>query len=744
MRTSLFIAGWSMLLLLLPADPTAAQDVPTDRPYIFFSASPEEPTDVAPAKPLRQLSLRPNQEQTFFVYVHNPLKDKKTVQVQLVSSPRKGLFVVAAEKSVDVGGRQTVRVQLAANKSQLPPAPPPAPAADGKTPPPPPPPAIPLAANAHVRAVFSDGAEIENGAKIVRIDVSQYTNLEPKFEGGKLKITVTPKQTTTVLGSGPVNVRLTPRTANGEPIDPERLAVEGNNLAGVLALDKTGDGAQKVELVLNTANLADVLGSGFADVSIDGYARAGWYKLNSQPAERPFGVSAPAAAVPGKPIAVRFMAPNDGTDLRVVFDRTGSADGAEVKSLASPRNESIGVRIGDSGEAIFVTRSEDWSVEFATQGVFGKRDFYGRSGTKDSPKTTVKFDATAQTIDGLDAEPAEIDPKRPATLKMFRPGQRIRVIASAKDAESDIDASKGVVLYLGEKPGPDGKPALNSQVKTGTKVEGRDAYAAEFEIPPTTNVPEVKIGAIFVNGVGMPGGRETVIKVDYTPPEVSVLYFDPPKPPLAAYKPGDTVRLIASAHDPESGLDLSKDVLFFLGDPPGPDGKPTQTTLVLKKAKGVIKDARGDNGAYLYAAELTLPKDIKKETEVKFGVWFVNGVGLAGTRVATVKLDMDFTTATVKVKVLQGSAERRQPGVKVWLLDQFGKVAAEGKTDECGFVTFEKVLPGTYLVWGVKDTDQNAQDYKTIVARGGDTIDVDLSVKRQPAPNIQPAQAPQR
>ena len=158
---------------------------------------------------------------------------------------------------------------------------------------------------------------------------------------------------------------------------------------------------------------------------------------------------------------------------------------------------------------------------------------------------------------------------------------------------------------------------------------------------------------------------------------------------------------------------------------------------------GVIPGLKSPKGKPYWAADLTLPKDIKKETEVKVGVWFVNGVGLAGSRVATIKLDRDFTTATVKVKVVQGD-DRLQPGVKVWLLDQSGKVAAEGKTDECGLVTFEKVLPGTYLVWGVKDADQNAQDFKTVVARGGDTIDVSLSIKRQLAPPIQPVPQPQR
>jgi hypothetical protein len=735
MRTSILIAGWSLLVLLLPVERSAGQDgPPTDRPYVYFSASPEESTDAEPKQPLRQLNLRPNTEQTYFVYVYNPLKDKKTVNVQLVSSPRKGLFVVAAEKTVEVPGKKGVRVQLAANKAQVPPTLPPTPGPDGKLIPQPAP-AIPLAANPHIRAIVADETE-ERGAKVGLIATNAYTNIEPTFADNKLKITVTRKQTDLV--GPPIHVKLTPRDSNGAPIDPARLAVEGNMLEGLLAIGKNEDGAQKVELTLNTAGLGD----GFADVSIDEFARAGWYKLNGGAADPPFGVAAPKAAIPGKPLPVRFMAPPSGTDLRIVFDRTGSPDGEQIKAVPSPRNEGIGLRVGDSGEAIFVTRSDDWIVEFPTQGVYGKRDFFGRSGTKDSPKTTVRFDATGPAIDILDAEPAVIDPKKPATLKMFRPGQKVRVIAGAKDAESDIDPTKGVTLYMGEKPEPGGKAPPGSQVKAGVKIADRDAYEAIFEIPLTTQTTEVRIGAIFTNTVGLPGGREALIRVDYTPPEVSVLSFDPAKPPLAAYKPGDVVRLIASAFDDESGIDLSRPPLFFLGDPPGPDGKPTQGTLVLKEAEGVIKGVKSEQGQPFYAASLILPKDIKKETELKVGVWFVNGVGLPGVRLATVKLDMDFTTATVKVKVLQG--DRVQPGIMVWLLDRANKIAGEAKTDECGVAVFEKVLPGTYIVWGVKKEDQNSQDFKSIVARGGDTIPVELSVKRQPPPPIQPQQPGQQ
>ncbi len=749
MRTSFFLAAWSMLALLLPAERSAGQDgPPTDKPYVFFSAIPDEATDAAPGTPLRQLNLRPNQEQPYYVYVYNPTAQKKSVLVQLVSTRKTGQIAVAAEQTVEVGSKQAVRVQLLGNKAQIPPNPPTSlPTADGKVAAAPLP-IIPLYSKPQFRAVVAD-TEDEKGTKIGLVAKDLYTTVEkPTFTDNKLKIVV--KRKVTEMVGGPIAVRLIPRNKNGDAIDPAKLAAEGNSLEGFLATSKTGDGAQEVELVLNTKDLAEYLKDGYAEVTIDGAPRALWCKLNGEPADpvAPFGVAVPLVAIPGKPITVRFIGdgaptPPEGSDYRVVFNRTGSTAGEQIKNVPSKRNEGIDVRIGANSEAIFVTRSEDWVVEFPTQGVFGKRDFFARASTTDSPKREVKFDATAPTI-ALDAEPAikPLDPKAPI-LKMYRPGQRIKVTATGKDAESDIDSSKGAIIYLGEKPGPDGKPSPNGQVKPGRRIGTTDSYEAEFDLPPTLVVSDVKIGAIFVNGVGLAGSGEAEIKVDYTPPEITVLRFNPAKEPLAAYKPGDTVRLYASAFDEESGIDLSRPVQFFIGDPPGLDGKPVQTTLVWKDAEGVISDLKTSKGHPYWAADLTLPKDIKKETELKVGVWFVNGVGLAGSRVATIKLDKDFTTATLKVKVVQGS-DRLQPGVKVWLLDQFGKVADEGKTDDCGVVTFVKVLPGTYTVWAVKDADQNAHDFKTVVARGGDETDVSLSIKRQPAPPTVVPQQPQR
>ena len=757
MRTTFFIAAWGLLALLLPAERSLAAP-PTDKPYIFFSANPDENPDAAPAgDPDRQLNLRPNQEQPYFVYVHNPTGQKKTVLVQLVSKRKTGQLAVAAEKkSVEVGSKKTVRVQLEANKAQLPP---PAPVSPDPKAALAPAPAIPLYGTPYFRAVADDDEDKE--ATIVLKAAETYASVEKEFNKEKNALTITVKRNDTpVKVGGPIPVRLIARNKNGDPIEPAKLAAAGNNLEGFLAIGAADDGAKEVVLTLNTKDL----GEGFAEVSIDGSPRTKWYSFDGT-IEKAFGVIAPLAAIPGKPIAVRFMGddapkPADGSDLRIVFNRTGTVAGEQIKIVPSPRNDGIDVRIGASGEAIFVTRAEDWVVEFPTQGVYGEREFFARSGTIASEKRIVMFDASPPTIQ-IEVEPA-IDPE-PANAvvkkresKKFRPGERIKVTASAQDAESKIDPTKGARIYLGEKPGADGKPGPNGQVKVGKPTAGKDSYEAIFEIPANYAASELTVGAIFVNGVGLSGSGERTIEIDFTPPVISILAAIPgnpvdepyqPKPIGAGYKPGDTVRFVATAHDKESGIDLSRPVLFFLGDPPDADGKPSQGTLLLQKAgalnpedaKAFLKN-QGDAFPHdqpLWAADIALPKDIKKETDLKIGVWFVNGVGLSGSRLGTVKIEFDNTVGTVKVKVVQGS-DRQQPGVKVWLLDKFGKVAAEGETDDCGVATFEKVLPGTYTAWAVKAADQNAQAFKTVVVRGGETAEVPLSISRQAAPPIQP------
>lgn len=748
MRTSKLIAGWSLILLLLPAERAAGQD----KPKAFFSPTADVGSNYNPdkdeTKALRQINLRPNQESPFHVYVYNPLPVEAELTVQLVSGEKANRVVSASSVPLKVPSKTTVYVPLVADKAQLPPALPPTIGADGK-----PvaslPPAIRLGTDPYIRVLDAKGEVQDDKATIGKISIGDLADIgTPEADKEKLRITVTPKTFTKEnkpLGS-PIVVRLTPRKANGEPVETSKLAVEGNVLEGSLALNKEGDGATTLTLSVRKDSLDP---NGFVDLSVDGYARVGAYDSKGTSTSI-FAVDAPSAAIPGKPITVRLMAPGSetGKELAVVLKRGPGAD--EIRRVTTPRNEFTSFRIGNNGELVFAARSEDWAFQFATNGLFGKKDFVARRAGGDSAPSTVAFDTTAPKLGEVKAEPVGSK----ATSEWFVPGQRIKVIATPSEGESAIDPAN-VLIYIGEKPGADNKAAPGGQVAQGKLEADGKAYSAEFTIPATFNATRLRAGIIATNTVGLVGGGEGEIKVDPTPPEVSKLIILPQsgkepdfqvgvteKEPLASFKPGDTIRLLATAIDPESQIDTSADVVFFLGDAPGPDGKDLQTTY--KRYPTKQGQAGKTDADFKYAADITLPKDIKKETEVKVGVMFKNKAGLYGTRVASIKLDKDFTTATIKVKVTQGGAERLQPDIKVWLVDQFGAVAAEGKTDKCGVAVFEKVLPGTYLVWGVKDTDQNSQDYKTVVARGGDEIDVALSVKRQLAPNIQPPKPPQR
>ena len=488
MRTSFFIVAWVLIALVLPTERAAGQD-DTNKPFIFFSAFPDESTEAKPSNPTTQLNLRSNHVQPYYVYVHNPTNQKQTILVELVSKRKTGQLAVAAKKSVEVEKGKTVRVILGAEKSILPPPAPLPPSADGKVVIPPAP-GIPLYENPFFRATFDDGGKdaSTNAATVKHVVGDTYTQFEKSFDKNVLTVKVKMKAKSAVMG-GQVPVKLIPRNSKGEPIPLSKLAVEGNSLEGVLRVNPDEDGADAVELILDTTKL----GEGFAEVSVDGSPRTKWYTLKGELTDpaAPYDVVAPPAAVPGKPIAIRFIGdgaptPKEGTDFGIVFNRTGKPGGEQIKYVPSRRNEGIDVRIGTNGEVVFVTRSEDWVVEFPTQGVYGKRDFFARTGSTDSkPPRTVSFDATGPTST-FEVLPTILpaDPKAPI-LKIYRPGQSIRVTATGADAESDIDTTRDVLIYLGEKPGPDGKVPPNGLVKVGKRVGEGFKYEAVFDLPAT-------------------------------------------------------------------------------------------------------------------------------------------------------------------------------------------------------------------------------------------------------------------
>ena len=752
MRTVSFFAAWVAVAALLPPT-TRAQDVgggkpPDDRPYVFFSASPDENPDKEPANPLRQINLRPNQEQPYFVYVHNPTDEKQTVQVSLVSARRIGTAdqpAVAADAKIDVAAGKTARVKLAANKAQLPPPVPAAPADKGAPVVVPAAPGIPLYGLPHFEAV--SGKTIDKAALVQLTDISTYTTAAAETGTDKLKVVVSRKAGNFTPVGPPIPVRLVVRGPDGAALPAGKLAAPENVLEGSLAVDAKGDGSPKVELVLNTKDL----GKGYAEVSIDGVPRAFRATLAGEKETATFEVVAPRVAFPGKALPVRLAtdASLRGKAIEVAFGRPQAKGDAtdnavQIKRVATHRDEGIDVRVGANGEALFVTRARDWVFEFPTEGVFGEWEVRARTTALDAEGKRLAVSEPARVV--IPTPPVISEPTvAPLNARkgLFRPGQRIRVRADVPDPYGVIDKAAGVVFYLGDKPGPDGKAGPAGQVKVGTFVAG-DTYEAEFDLPavvlPVAGAPpaaplvfdrtSVVVGVIATNQVGQSAFRESRVAIDPTPPVVSVVSVGPPKGIGGVYRPGDALRVVATAFDPESDIDLTRPVLFFVGDPPGADGKPTQGTVVLKAAEGVIPGATSETGKPLWAADFLLPEDIKRDLELRVGVWFVNGVGTPGFRFATIRVETDTTVGSIKATVVQGGKDLRQPGVVVNLIDQVGAIAAQAVTDECGVAKFEKLLPGRYVVQAVKAADANAQAFTVVNVRGGEKTEVVLSVKR--------------
>jgi hypothetical protein len=215
--------------------------------------------------------------------------------------------------------------------------------------------------------------------------------------------------------------------------------------------------------------------------------------------------------------------------------------------------------------------------------------------------------------------------------------------------------------------------------------------------------------------------RRGEITLDDTPPEGLRLGL-PSKPPVR----GLPLKVTATGADPESGV---REVLFFVGDPPTADGKPAPG--------GRVAIAPPAAAGAPYAAELPMPN---QTGPVKVGVRFTNAVGLSADKTAEVELvdpsaagggGTKPTVGKIKGKVVQGSEERPQPGLRVQLRDEKGTaVVKTTDTNAKGEFTFEDVAPGNYNVYSVKPTDANAKALKPVTVKAGETTNVTLALKR--------------
>jgi hypothetical protein len=143
---------------------------------------------------------------------------------------------------------------------------------------------------------------------------------------------------------------------------------------------------------------------------------------------------------------------------------------------------------------------------------------------------------------------------------------------------------------------------------------------------------------------------------------------------------GQPLKVAASVFDKETGI---KRVIFFVGPPPGPDGKRAAEPV---KVEGVKQ-------ANLWTAELPLPTDAKGMMQV--GLVATNEVGLEVTETKNIKLvDAPPPAGNLHVKVLRG--DRPQEGLLVKLKDAEGKEKGAEVTDAKGLAKFSKLPPGVY------------------------------------------------
>jgi hypothetical protein len=191
---------------------------------------------------------------------------------------------------------------------------------------------------------------------------------------------------------------------------------------------------------------------------------------------------------------------------------------------------------------------------------------------------------------------------------------------------------------------------------------------------------------------------------------------------------GKAVKVSAVVYDRESDV---TGVVFFLGEAPGPDGKPAAGSKVVKARRGGMPDE--------WIAEVPLP-DVKGR--VTIGVRATNGVGLFKDGDAK-ELDVVDPPAPVKEKdkekfgiikglIVQGGGNqvRPQPGLKVELKNAEGKVIKTVTTNDQGKFEFKDLEPGTYSVASIKPKDANAKGEKSTAVEAGKTAEVTVFLLR--------------
>jgi hypothetical protein len=555
------------------APPAAAQET-NGKPKLEISYDLKT---FAQLKTLQGIALRPNVEQSVYLYASNPGKDPlKNLTVKLVQVLADNTAQVLEQAKIDVLPKGDKRQRLTFGKPAAPPPP-------GKPAPP-----WPELEGPPFR--FKMLVESADGQQLAQVDFV-VTVMEPKeyvkvsnptydVSTQRFSVSVAANEESFFGPPAVVQLELSPEVIPG--LLPAKTGGAYRQI-----LKKKGDKAQLIAEKLQFNGEPPKHGRIY--VTVDGYERA-FIFINSFTEGRALPLSpgtrarlvASRFAQPGAkfPVRVEVDNPPDGASLiDFGFDRAGN-DMFVGTPLSHTREQHVYfVPEGPKGGMVFKTTAHDWTTELDTAQVIGTRqirvqvfevdrgtgvrsqqpvklvnefvDDEKRPGEKltvsaNRPKgllAPLSFDAKDQAVvaeimlDGTAPEGIAFD-SWPAKLVKGTP---LLVKATGRDPESGI---RRVNFFLG-KP-EDGKIPPKAVTVAGQLFD-KEAQVWQAELPLPTDKPgKFEVSVQFTNGADMseiktvviqlvdaPGGQKagttikgTVYQADMTPPGVVVSLVD--------------------------------------------------------------------------------------------------------------------------------------------------------------------------------------------------------------------------
>ncbi len=502
-----------------PAELRAAQKADS-KFKLFYSDKAADPA------PRDFLTLRPNVQQQFFVYVQN-LTDKDepvTVQLEANGNPVEGSPVAVMAR----GNRSFTQVAFG-----LPPAPP----APGTKPAPP---AL---------------AEIKGAVRIVVLDstkaVADFGDLTLAAPNAYVK--VTPPKFDSVEREDPLDE--TRKIRNQLTVEVEALP----NFSGpkcrvdltlrpdrIPGLDEKGrkDGTRSGfltkggdKLLLTAQNLQfqpDAQGNGFVYLTIDGYERAAIYRLTvdrgnipsqltrvDQPVIR---LSAPRIHNPTLPFVVALEVDNtpNKSVVEVALERFGAGkfvSNVEAQTVGRDREVVLMASVaGPGGSLLLKPEVRDWTVTMDVAEINGVRPMRVRLLGGEKNLTPLPFRTGTEEMEtkeiiqnvAFDGTPPEGVKLVGFPVKLER-GKLLPVKARAADPDTGI---KSVVFFLG-KPGPDGKPLPTVVVVPGQpslEKDEKDVWVALLPAP-TGQVGQFEVTVQATNAANLAAADTVTIQL---------------------------------------------------------------------------------------------------------------------------------------------------------------------------------------------------------------------------------------